>query len=235
MFFVDVIYKGRLNNNKPYEVRQLTLQEKNHILLLQDDVVKTLENKDVLATLTDEEYENLLSGHGLMVGVFVQGSLIAYRALLVPQVDDPEHLGRDIGLMKEELNNVIYQEITVVHPEFRGNRLQQTLARIIMKELKQQDESYRYVCCTVAPFNIPSLKDKFNQGMKIAALKEKYDQQLRYIFMKDFGVNNPDSWTAVKDIQMSDITSQQHLLADGWLGFQMHKQADHYYVSYGRK
>ena len=31
------------------------------------------------------------------------------------------------------------------------------------------------------PFNIPSLKDKFAQGMEIAALKEKYGGSMRYV------------------------------------------------------
>ena len=34
---------------------------------------------------------------------------------------------------------------------------------------------------TVAPFNIPSLKDKFAQGMEVAALKEKYSGSMRYV------------------------------------------------------
>ena len=50
-----------------------------------------------------------------------------------------------------------------------------------MDELQKEDSKYDYVCCTVAPFNIPSLKDKFAQGMAIAALKEKYGGSLRYV------------------------------------------------------
>ena len=40
-----------------------------------------------------------------------------------------------------------------------------------MERLKKDD--YKYVCATVAPFNIPSLKDKFAQQMEIAAMKWK--------------------------------------------------------------
>ena len=32
-----------------------------------------------------------------------------------------------------------------------------------MDELQKENGKYDYVCCTVAPFNIPSLKDKFSR------------------------------------------------------------------------
>ena len=47
--------------------------------------------------------------------------------------------------------------------------------------ITKENSKYDYVCCTVAPFNIPSLKDKFSQGMEIAALKEKYGGSMRYV------------------------------------------------------
>lgn len=234
MFFVGVIYKGQLKNDQLFYVRHLSLQDIKEILFLQDDVARSLDNQDVLSTLSEKEYKYILSNNGLMLGVFLNNSLIAYRALLVPESNDPEHLGLDIGLLKKDLDQVIYQEISVVHPRFRGNRLQQMLARLIMKELRTLDQPFRYVCCTVAPFNIPSLKDKFNQGMHVMALKEKYSHKLRYIFMKDLQKDHLGSWEAIKDIPMSDIACQQQLLSDGWKGYSMKKRADVYYVSYGK-
>lgn len=44
---------------------------------------------------------------------------------------------------------------------------------------------FNVVCATVMPGNIASLKDKFSQGMHVAALKLKYGGKLRYVFMKD--------------------------------------------------
>jgi hypothetical protein len=41
--------------------------------------------------------------------------------------------------------------------------------------IQKEDGKYDYVCCTIAPFNIPSLKDKFAQGIEIAALKEWWE------------------------------------------------------------
>ena len=62
--------------------------------------------------------------------------------------------------------------------------MQKILATVIMDELQKEDSQYNYVCCTVAPFNIPSLKDKFAQGMEIAALKERPPVQIGNIEYK---------------------------------------------------
>ena len=85
-----------------------------------------------------------------------------------------------------------------------------------MDELQKEDSKYDYVCCTVAPFNIPSLKDKFAQGMEIAALKEKYGGSMRYVFVKELrGVKERD-WTDIKSIPMNNAGGQQALLSEGY-------------------
>ena len=147
---------------------------------MQRKVVAELADKTILHLLSEEEFRNILEGNGLMIGAFVEERLIAFRALLVPAIDE-EHLGRDIGLADEDLGKVIYQEVSNVLAEYRGNKLQRTLAILIMQELTKLESQFQYVCCTVAPINIPSLKDKFVQGMEVASLKEKYGGVLRYV------------------------------------------------------
>ena len=90
--------------------------------------------------------------------------------------------------------------------------------------IAKEDSQYDYVCCTVAPFNIPSLKDKFAQGMEIAALKEKYGGSLRYVFVKELRGDKESDWTDVKHILMSDAGRQQALLSEGYRGYEMKKQ-----------
>lgn len=232
---MQTLYEGVLEKKKQaFSVIKLSLDYLPQILFLQEQVIEALENKETLQPLTSEEYEYILFGNGLIIGAFAQNQLIAVRALLVPPMDD-EHLGLDIGLTDEELKQVIYQEISIVHPEFRGNRLQKTLAGIIMNQLKRLDTQYQYVCCTVAPFNIPSLKDKFKQGMEIAALKPKYENRLRYIFVKDLTNDQNAQWTDIQTIPMEDIASQQSLLSKNYRGFEMLSMKGNYYVRYGKR
>lgn len=231
LIYEGTIKKGRQNHQR-FEVRKLVLEDLTDILQVQEQVVHHLNDKDVLQPLTKEEFQYILEGNGLMIGAFVCEELIAFRALLAPPIDE-EHLGRDIGLIEDELSKVIYQEISNVLPAYRGNKLQQTLATLIMKELKKHEPSYRYVCCTVAPFNIPSLKDKFAQGMEIVALKEKYGRRMRYVFVKDLSAVDASPWQEIQIIEMNDIASQQEIIAKGWRGFKMEEQEGTQLVYYG--
>lgn len=103
-----------------------------------------------------------------------------------------------------------------------------------MDELQKEDSKYDYVCCTVAPFNIPSLKDKFAQGMEIAVLKEKYGGSLRYVFVKKLRGDNERDWTDVQSILMSDASGQQALLSEGYRGYEMEKVDEEFVVKFGR-
>ena len=175
---MDVLQSGLLNEETPFYIRSLTVNELQDVLHLQSVVVAALEDKSKLATLPEEAFTFILSGNGSLIGVFVDERLVAFRATLVPEVDD-EHLGFDIGLDAHELSSVIYEEISIVSPAFRGYGLQQIMGQVISEHLQKSD--FTYVLATVAPFNIPSLKDKFSQQMEIAALKEKYGGKLRYV------------------------------------------------------
>lgn len=231
---MTVLYEGTLKqNNESFQVTLLSLEHIEQILSLQNIVVEALEDKSRLQPLSQEEFQYILEGNGMMIGAFIENELIAFRALLVPPIDD-EHLGLDIGLSESELHRVIYQEISNVHPNCRGNGMQKILANVIMDELQKEDSKYDYVCCTVAPFNIPSLKDKFAQGMAIAALKEKYGGNLRYVFVKELRRDKENDWTDVQSILMSDASGQQALLSEGYLGYEMEKTADTFIVKFGR-
>ncbi|MEN1938463.1 GNAT family N-acetyltransferase [Paenibacillus sp. 102] len=231
---MNILYEGTLKQNEQiFKVARLSIDHIEQILSLQDIVIEALENKDSLQPLTLEEYQYILDENGLMIGAFVEQELIAFRALLAPPIDD-EHLGLDIGLTHEELDRVIYQEISNVHPKCRGNGMQKILAKVIMEQLTQSDSKYDYVCCTVAPFNIPSLKDKFAQGMEVAALKEKYSDNLRYIFVKELRANDKKNWISIETLQMSDVVGQQKLLVEGYRGYEMKHRDGDYFVQFGK-
>jgi hypothetical protein len=227
---MEQLFEGVLEKtDEPYTVRLLGREHLRQILDLQETVVEELNDKSSLQPLSQEEFIYILEGNGLMIGAFTGSGLIAFRALLIPPMDD-EHLGLDIGLATEELSQVIYQEISIVHPVYRGNRLQQTLAHLIMDELKNLDQTFTYVACTVAPFNIPSMKDKFKQGMQIAALKHKYDHQLRYIFVKRLDGKGEREMYNMEKVPMADVLKQQELLRAGWRGISLESENTVVYV-----
>lgn len=218
---MKLLHEGTITNQVlhkklPFSMKRLYLEDLPVIEQVQARVMESLPEKAALQALTTEEFLFILNERGLLVGAFVEEELIGFRALLIPEIDE-EHLGWDIGLPPEELKKVIYQEISVVLPEYRGNRLQQKLAEVIMKELPNLEEEFRYVCCTVAPMNIPSLKDKFTQAMHIAALKEKYEGLKRYILVKDLG-NRDIHYNGHITVKLDDLEKQKQLLNEGYLG-----------------
>jgi len=218
-------------NGLTLNVRYLSEHDLPAIEAVQDAVVAELAFASQYESLSTEEFLKLL-GDKTILGAFHDETLIAFRALLIPPIDD-EHLGRDIGYPEHLLARIIYQEVTNVHPSFRGYRLQQHLGRLLMEELSQ-DSRFDLVCATVAPFNIPSLKDKFALGLRAGALKGKYGGKLRYIFMKELHTGwRPSGET--EWIDMADTSLQAERLEEGWYGTGMRQEADNWYVRYERE
>ena len=215
---------------KPYEVRLLNIKDLNSILTLQNEVYENLINKSNLEKLTKEEYNFILSGNGLIIGIYVENKLIALRALLDPR-NDPKHLGLIIGLSKQELDKVIYQEISFVHPGYQGNNLQKIMANLIMKELNKKSHSYNYVCATVAPDNIPSLKDKFSQGMEIRAFVTIYDEKQRYVFVKEL-IERESKTEIIKEvkIELANKSKVKRYLDLNWAGIKLLQENNQYFI-----
>lgn len=214
----------------PFHIRELEEDDLRDALGIQREVADSLEDEDVLAMLSEEELLFIMHGGGVIIGVFIGDQLIALRATLVPEVDE-EHLGYDIGLQTEELATVLYQEVSCVAVNYRGHGLQKLMANVLMEQVEASD--YTYVCATVAPFNIPSLKDKFAQQMDVKVLKEKYGGKLRYIFVKSLhDLGEKPAHETEQLIPMSNIALQQELLSDGWTGTGMTERSDEWLVKY---
>lgn len=212
----------------PYKVEVLSHEQLPQLEKLQDEVITALQDQNTLQPLSEEEFSYILDDHGLMIGVYVDDELIAFRALLEPMIDD-EHLGRDCGISEEELPRVLYQEISNVSPRYRGYGLQKKMAQIIMEQIDLS--RFDYICATVKPLNIPSLKDKFSQDLLVAGLKEKYGNKLRYIFFKKLKNEKP-VFTEARALKMSDTTGQQQLLKEGFLGTDMFEHDGQWFVTY---
>lgn len=211
-----------------YVVKRLGESAIPSLVDLQQAVVAALPDKAILQPLDEGELRHILEGNGVMIGVFVEEQLIAFRALLEPGVDE-EHLGLDIGLSEDELHQVLYQEISNVHPDFRGYGLQQTMARIIMEQVDAA--KHTIICATVMPYNIASLKDKFAQGMHVAALKFKYGGKLRYVFTKSL-VAPVAYGESVQEVSMGETEKQQQLLKQGFIGVEMKKNDEDWFIVY---
>lgn len=226
---MDMIYEGMLGDT-PFFVTLLRIEHLQVIEQLQHEVYESLHDRSILQPLCTEEFEYILNGNGLMIGAYVEDELIAFRALLNPPIDD-EHLGYDCDIAEAQFHRVLYQEISNVSPKYQGYGLQKMLAKVIMNHIDLA--SYDYVCSTVKPYNIPSLKDKFSQGLVIKGLKIKYVDKLRYIFYKDLQ-HEQRAFTEKKSVSMADTEEQQILLKQGFLGTSMYEKQHDWFVVYER-
>jgi predicted GNAT superfamily acetyltransferase len=198
---------------KEFTYKLLKLTEIDAIEKLQQVVIDSLEDATILQPLSRAELNNILGDNGVMLGAFDGDKLIACRALLMPDPSEEEHLGIDAGA--SDLTRVLYQEVSFVHPTYRGQGLQKKLGARIMDCVNIAD--FDFVCATVKPFNIASLKDKFSQGMHVVALKLKYGGKLRYVFAKPLHTNINVSDDAII-VEMADTEKQQTLLSQGYVG-----------------
>ena len=221
-----------LKDGNTLPVEKLTMDELPEIRELQTKVIAHLPEKDFLQPLTDDEFTYILRGKGLLVGVRSKNRLIAFRALLDPG-NDPEHLGEDAGISKEEWSSVLYSEITNVDPDFQGHGLQRQLGQIVMDTV--DSNRYRYMCTTVSPYNIASMKDKFALGLYIVALNVKYETLTRYIMMKDLKVDVQVTEEAPIVLSMGATEEQQRVLKDGWIGTRMEQVEDDWIVYYEKR
>lgn len=223
-----MIYEGVIGKQK-FQVSKLNINFIDEILALQNIVCSNLENKEILEPLTKEEFEIILNGKGMLIGAFVEKRLIAIRALYIPDINE-NHLGLFLGLKKEkDLNRVIYQEISMVHPNFRGYALQKILGKVIMDGLDKS--AYDYVCATVMPYNIASLKDKFSQGFRIVNLTYLYEGKLRYVFALNLH-EQPRYEEREVCISMSDTCGQQKLIEEGYVGVAMEQEQNDWIIKY---
>ncbi len=98
--------------------------------------------------------------------------------------------------------------------------------------MNQIDKSkFDYICATVMPYNIASLKDKFVQGFYIVAIKHIYGGKLRYVFALDLQ-NKPQYDEDSFEISMSDIEGQEQLLKQGYVGVVMKQVGEDWFVEY---
>lgn len=209
-------------------VRYLSISDIPLLERVQQTVLETLPEKDLYQPLTTEEFVKLVTDRTI-IGAFIEKELIAFRALLIPPLDE-EHLGRDIGYSNDKLGRILYQEVSNVHPSYRGYRLQSHLGRLLMEEWKH-DNRFDLICATVAPFNIASMKDKFMLGLRIGALKQKYGGKTRYIFLKELH----EDWLSSGDkiwIEMDDYAGQVDLIESGWFGTGIQLEEDQWFVKY---
>jgi len=221
---------GILQNGEPFIVRKLTMDDLDAMSQLQSKVIDHLPIPEFLEPTSKEQFIDIFQKEGVMLGVFVHDRLVAFRIFSSPDSFE-EKIALEVGILKEELSNTLFSVVTNVDPDYRGSGLQKLLGEKIMDTIDRT--RFRYVLSTVAPFNIPSLKDKFFLGFSIIDLKEQYNGKLRYTFFKDFQTESVEFEHLDFSVNMSDYGRQKELFRLGYFGTGIVYQNGEWMVQFG--
>ena len=185
---------------------------------LQELVFNRLTDKTHCLRLSREEYLAILGDHGLVLGMLHRGKLVAFYGALFPGMSE-ENLGRDLGLPEKALDRVCHLEISLVHPDYRGKKLQPALGQRVVAAVEDLDR-HRYFCATVGPENYVALQNVFALGLCAVQLKQKYQGLWRFILLRDLQRPLHPQQEHPVTVQNSNYEKQIQLLNQGYCGFQ---------------
>ncbi|MCF8011130.1 MAG: hypothetical protein K9L17_06635 [Clostridiales bacterium] len=233
-----MIEKGKIINQQDlkiysYIIRVLDVNDIPGVIDLQDYIMSLMKNKSFCVILSSEEHYEIMSVSGETIGLFIGDKLYAVCSILFPGYRE-DNMARKLNFSSEELLQVAQLELSMVHPNFRGNDLQRRMADMLARQVKKK-KNYRYLFTTVSPYNYPSIKTVTSMGLNITKLCKMYYQWDRYVVYKD--IVNPLSLDKNSTINVSStfFEKQQELLNKEYFGFSQFKDKDGIKIMYAPK
>ncbi len=208
---------------EPFSIRKLDFEDVDEMKVLEAEIMAGLEDSDAFSPDEKNEILDDLERGAMIFGVFVKDKLRAYRYISFPKRTKANY-GRDIGMNGKELDNVVNFTTTIVHPEYRGNRLQRKTMKHALEQLKGTE--YRYLIATISPLNYYSLKNMIRSGFVIKKIKLKYgkiadeiDGKIRYILLRDINDDIRKKYRKTIVVNNTEIDLQKNLIKNGYIGY----------------
>ncbi len=201
-----------------FQIAPLDPSHLEEIMGLQELVFASLEDKTHCVRLSREEYLDILGEHGIVLGMLYAGRLVALYGALFPG-DSSENLGHDLDLPAEKLEQVCHLEISLVHPDYQGKKLQPALGQRVVAAVENLGR-HRYLCATVGPNNYVALKNVLALGLCAVQLKQKYQGFWRFILLRDLQMPFKPQQEHPLAVHNNDYEKQIQLLNQGYCGFQ---------------
>ncbi|MGL4361676.1 MAG: hypothetical protein ACRCSG_00025 [Cellulosilyticaceae bacterium] len=168
----------------PLFVSPLDTTDLPAILDLQNHIVTNLPITSWFMPTSSSEWDSYLNETGVVLGYKTTNNrLVAVGSLLCLGLS-PDNYGHDLGFNDTKLLSTAQIDTTIVHSDFRGNRLQNYLCDLL--EFHAKTIGMLYITATVSPDNHYSLKTFLDRGYSIQCIKEKYNGLERAILLKSF-------------------------------------------------
>jgi ribosomal protein S18 acetylase RimI-like enzyme len=168
--------------NPPFKVRLATADD---VMAIHQVMVKAAGAlcECALFFVDDEAFiRQHLAARGFILVALRKIEIVGFIMVRVPGADQ-DNLGRELGLAKADLSRVAHLESVAVLPIYQGKGLGRLLVTRAEERLAQ--DGFRYLMCTVAPGNLPSLHNFQALDYRIVATRPKYGGLQRHIMLKE--------------------------------------------------
>lgn len=182
---MDISVKLKRLNGKDLTGRLKVLDESyiENILELQNEVERGIINKEWYSATSREEFCIQLTEKGKIIGCLLDDDTLIALGAYVEWGYEEENYGYDLGISDKKLLKVGQIEATLVHEEFRGNKLQKKICMELEKIAKSKGNEV--IAATIHPDNIYSLNTFKELGYEIKLEKLKYGGLRRFILSKN--------------------------------------------------
>ena len=164
-----------------FEFLTLTKNDVPKILDLQDRVIASLENPDVLRKNTEQMFLECVQKPNLSLGVFYGGELIAIGILYFVTRPEEDLVGLLVGVDTKG-KRTANSKLCMVDKPFRGNGLQCMLGERLEKYAK--DCGVELLCATVSPSNPYSENNLLKLGFIKNVTLQKYGAPRNLLYKK---------------------------------------------------
>jgi len=242
---------SRLVQAVDLRISRVSEDRAEEMMALQQVVCDQLALPELYFPLTLEEMQEMLGPDGLCMGVEDGRRLVGFFGIVF-MGDRPDNVGKDLGLPSQELPLVAYFKAVNVLPSHRAMGLQKKLTQALFEVMEvelpgRQDATqagagaaspgsvpaFKWMCSTVSPQNIASLKSFIDCGFVIEGLKPKYRGYMRFLMYRrrQCIFREPIETTAVA---LDDYARQTELLAQGWVGVRLDGSHNNFRIHYIR-
>ena len=167
-----------------WHLRRCNENDLEEVLLLQEDVIKSLKDPNLLRKNSEELLRLALSENNISLGLFDEDKMIAIILVVDPV---PPETDLRIGLKNHEIDNAMDFKLVLVREGYRGHRLQKSLMWIVEKLAYKK--GVKYFVSSVSPDNIYSLNNFKLSNYEYDHEEELYGGLLREVYVKKLEID----------------------------------------------
>lgn len=160
------------------EFRQCQPSDLDAVLVLNQRVYESLEDKTLLRLNSTEMIASCLAEPNVTIGAWDGDRLVAIGILYVPQVEEED--------LSHYVENAVFpaanQKLYLVDAAYRGQGLQRKIIRLIEDIARQK--GFAMLCTTIAPHNKFSINNFIAEGYVYSTTVVKYGGLKRNIYNK---------------------------------------------------